>query len=169
MVQSITDSNKSWWRQWLVVPIINQLKAGTSPTCISWTIALGMVLGVFPILGSTTLVCILVAWFFRLNQAVMHVFKWLVYPLHLALILVFIRMGERLLGAPPIPFSIQQLIVKFKDDPLQFASDFGMTALHGVIAWLLIAPFAVILIKVSVMPIVDKLARSLRARKERIA
>jgi uncharacterized protein (DUF2062 family) len=166
MAQTETCAEKSWWRQWLVVPIINQLKAGTTPECISWAIALGMVLGVFPVLGSTTLVCFLAAWFFRLNQAVIQVFQWLVYPLHLALILVFIRMGERLFGAPSMPLSIQQLIVKFKDDPFQFASDFGMSALYGVIAWLLIAPFAVILIKVSVMPLVKKLAESLRTRKE---
>ncbi|MEX1048232.1 MAG: hypothetical protein WED15_01800 [Akkermansiaceae bacterium] len=124
-----------------------------------------MVLGVFPIMGSTTLVCLLAGWLLRLNQPVLHVFKTLVYPLHLALILVFIRLGERLYGVPLISFSIPQLIVRFREDPLQFARDFGMAAWHGVSAWLLIAPVAALLIKLAVMPMLTRLAGSL-ARRE---
>ena len=107
-----------------------QLRQGMSTERVSWTISLGIVFGVFPIMGSTSLVCILVAWAFRLNQALLHVFKAAVYPLHLALILVFIRLGERLYGVPLIKFSIPELLGKFKDDPLQFARDFW----HGGVA-----------------------------------
>ncbi len=157
---------KSWWRRWLVAPVVKQLTLGTTPEKIAWTISLGVVLGVFPIMGSTTLVCLLVGWLLRLNQPVLHVFKTLVYPLHLALILVFIRLGERLYGVPLISFSIPQLLARFKTDPLQFARDFGMAAWHGVSAWLLIAPFAAILIKVAVLPVLRQLAASLQRRKE---
>lgn len=156
----------SWWRRWLVAPVVKQLTLGTTPERIAWTIALGVVLGVFPIMGSTTLVCLLAGWLLRLNQPVLHVFKTLVYPLHLALILVFIRLGERLYGVPLISFSIPQLLARFKADPLQFARDFGMAAWHGVSAWLLIAPVAAILIKVAVLPVVRQLAESLQRRKE---
>ena len=61
--------------------------------------------------------------------------------MHLALILVFIRIGETMNGAAHIPFSITQLLTKFNDDPLQFAKDFGMTALYGIEAWALITPW----------------------------
>ena len=129
---------------------------------VSWTISLGFVLGVFPIMGSTSLVCLAAGWMLRLNQALLHVFKSRVYPLPLALILVFIRLGERLYGAPLIAFSIPQLLGKFKADPLQFARDFGMAAWHGVSAWLLIAPVAAVLIKWAVTPLVRKMAGSLK-------
>ena len=155
-----------WWRRWLVTPVVTQLKVGNSPEKISWTIALGVVLGVFPIMGSTTLVCLLVGWILRLNQPVLHVFKTVVYPLHLALILVFIRLGERLHGVPLISFSIPELVGKFRDDPLQFARDFGIAAWHGVSAWFLIAPFAALLIKVSILPVLRKVAVSLQRREE---
>jgi uncharacterized protein (DUF2062 family) len=157
---------ESWWRRWFVKPVMKQLTAGMSPNRISWTISLGIVLGVFPILGSPTLICLFVGWMFGLNQPLLQVFKELVYPLHLALILVFIRLGERLYGVPLTLFSISQLMAKFKDDPAKFMSDFGMTALHGVSAWLLMAPFVAIIIKISVMPIVQRLSRSRIARKE---
>lgn len=165
MGEAIPEARKSWWRRWLLNPVIEQLTVGISPERIAWTIALGVVLGVFPIMGSTTLVCLLAGWLLRLNQPVLHVFKTLVYPLHLALILVFIRLGERLYGVPLISFSIPQLIVRFREDPLQFARDFGMAAWHGVSAWLLIAPVAALLIKLAVMPMLTRLAGSL-ARRE---
>lgn len=138
--------------------MLAQLTYDTSPDKIGWTIALGMVVSVFPIMGTTTLVCLLIGWLFQLNQPVLHVFRAVVYPLHLALILIFIRLGEHLYEAPLISFSIPQLIGKFKDSPLQFARDFGMAAWHGVSAWLLIAPVAAVLIKMAVMPALRKLA-----------
>jgi uncharacterized protein (DUF2062 family) len=162
----IEAPKQSWWRRRLVAPVVAQLMVGISPERIAWAISLGIVLGVFPIMGTTTLVCLVAGWLLRLNQPVLHVFSNLVYPLHLVLILVFIRLGERLYGAPRMSFSIPQLLGKFKDDPLQFGREFGMTAWHGVSAWLLVAPVAAILIKLAVVPVLRQLEVSLKRRKE---
>jgi hypothetical protein len=152
------------WRRWLVTPVLNQLTGGIAPTKIAWTISLGVVLGIFPILGTPSAFCFLVGWLFRLNQPVLHVFRMLVYPLHLVLILVFIRMGERLYGVPLISFSIPQMVVKFQQNPMKFFSDFGMAAWHGVSAWLLIAPIVAILIKLLATPLLTRLAARLEKR-----
>lgn len=162
----MAKGTESWWHRWLVAPVMAQLRQGIPVNRVSWTIALGLVLGVFPIMGSTTLVCLLVGWALGLNQALLHVAKAVVYPLHLALILVFIRLGERLYGVPLISFSIPELMGKFKADPLQFARDFGMAAWHGVSAWLLIAPFAAILLKLAATPLLQRLADSLEKQTE---
>lgn len=159
-------SKEVWWRRWLVAPVVAQLKVGISPERIAWAISLGVVLGVFPIMGTTTLVCLVAGWLLRLNQPVLHVFSNLVYPLHLLLILVFIRLGERLYGAPRMSFSLPQLLGRFQEDPLQFARDFGMSAWYGVSAWLLVAPVAALLIKLAVLPILRQLTVSLKRRKE---
>jgi hypothetical protein len=148
----------------LVIPVFNQLTGGITPTKIAWTIALGVVLGIFPILGTPSAFCLLVGWLFRLNQPVLHVFRMLVYPFHLALILVFIHIGERLYGVPLIPFSISQMIAKFEQSPMKFFSDFGMAAWHGVSAWLLIAPIVAILIKLLATPLLTRLAAKLKTR-----
>jgi uncharacterized protein (DUF2062 family) len=164
--QSVPAARASWWRRWLLAPVLAQLTRGISPERLAWTISLGMVLGVFPIMGTTTLVSFVAGWALRLNQPVLHVFKTLVYPLHLALILVFIHLGERLFGVAPLSFSIPQLLSRFNADPLQFARDFGLAALHGVVAWLLIAPFAVLLIKMLVLPVLRGLRDSMRKTTE---
>lgn len=155
----IPAAKESRWYRCVVGPVLSQLISGSSPERIAWTISLGVVLGVFPIMGTTTALCLLVGWMLKLNQPVLHVFKALVYPLHLALILVFIRLGERLYRVPLISFSIPELITKFKEDPIQFGRDFGLAAWHGASAWLLIAPVAMILIKMAVMPMLHKILK----------
>jgi uncharacterized protein (DUF2062 family) len=164
--QLIPNERESWWRRWLVAPVVAQLTGGASLDRVAWTIALGMVVGIFPIMGTTTLVCLIVGWPLRLNQPVLHVFRVVVYPLHLALILVFIRMGERLYGVPLISLSIPELVAKFKEAPMNFVREFGMAACHGVSAWLLIAPLAAWLIKLAAMPILRRLSASLEKRSE---
>lgn len=154
------------WRRWFVTPVLKQLTKGISPEKIAWSISLGLVLGVFPIMGTTTLVCLVVGWLFQLNQPVLQLFNTAMYPLHLALILVFIRFGQELFGVPLLSFSIPELVAKFNASPLQFARDFGMAAFHGVCAWLLVAPFAAILIKLLVQPMIQKLAKSISKRGE---
>lgn len=138
-------------------PIVNQLKRGISPEKLSWTIALGVTLGIFPIMGSTSLVCFIAGYFLKLNQAILHLFKTLTYPLHLALILVFIRLGQHLNGVPPIKFSIPQMLARFKDDPAQFGRDFGMAALHGIEAWAIAAILLIPLIRLISLPLLRKL------------
>lgn len=160
------EAHPTWWRRWVVNPVVKQLTVGQAPEKIGWTIALGVVLGIFPIMGSTTLISWLVGWIFGLNQPIMQIFRTLVYPLHLALILVFIRMGERLFGVPLISLSIPELLTRFKEDPVRFAGDFGMAAFHGVTAWVLVAPFLILLIKYSITPLLKRVAQTITRRGE---
>lgn len=155
-----------WWRRWFVAPVMSQLTQGISPDRIAWSISLGIVIGVFPILGSTTLVCLLAAWALRLNHVAMQVFKEAIYPVHLLMIPIFIRMGERLAGVPLMSFSITELMKRFYADPMLFLKDFGMAAWHGVSAWLLFAPVAAVVLKWAIAPMIRSLAASLKKRKE---
>lgn len=139
----MTLNPDSRFYRWVIRPIANQLKQGTSPEKISWSISLGITLGIFPIMGSTTIVCLIIGHICRLNQPILHLFKTFTYPLQLILILVYIRLGQILNGAPLIKFSIPQLLTRFKDDPAQFASDFGMAALYGIEAWAISAAFLI--------------------------
>ncbi len=164
---SIAESPRkpSRFKRWIVHPILKQLKQGTSPEKLSWSISLGTTLGIFPIMGSTSLVCLAVAHLLKLNQPVVHLFKTLTYPFHLAMILVFIHLGQKLNGVPPLPFSITEMLSQFKDSPTQFARDFGMAALYAVEAWAISAVILIPLIRYASLPILKKLVH----RKESIA
>lgn len=149
---------RSRWRRWLLDPVMAVLKQGMSAERVAWTIALGIVVAVFPVIGATTMLCVAVAGVFRLNQALMQAFNWLLYPVHIALVLVFIRFGEWMFNAPPLKLSISEMMARFEAGPMKFISDFGMAAVHAACAWLIIAPFAVLLIKLLVTPVVRSMA-----------
>lgn len=153
----MTQAPQSRLRRWIVNPILDQLKRGITPEKLSWTIALGVTLGIFPIMGSTSLVCFIAGYFLKLNQGILHLFKSLTYPVHLALILVFIHLGQHLNGVPPIRFSIPQLLTRFKENPAQFGRDFGMAALYGIEAWAIAAIILIPILYFTSLPILRKL------------
>jgi len=157
-VNTKQSNSQSRLRRWIIQPIVKQLTQGTSPEKLAWSISLGLTLGIFPIMGSTTLVCLLIGYLLKLNQPILHLFKTFVYPLHLALILVFIRIGQHINGIPPIPFSIPQLLTRFQDDPLQFAKDFGLAALHGIEAWALASVLLIPITYYISLPLLKKLS-----------
>jgi hypothetical protein len=125
----------------VVAPIVQQLKQGITPQKIALTLALGGVLGIFPILGATTLLCAIAGVWLRLNQPIIQLVNYLVYPLQIALLIPFYRAGERLFGAEPVPIvDVAGLIARFGAGPWQFILDYGLVGLYGIAVWCLAAP-----------------------------
>jgi hypothetical protein len=58
--------------------------------------------------------------------------------------------------AAQVTFSIPELLRKFHDAPGKFLREFGMTGVHGIIAWLLIAPILSALIYFRVAAAAEK-------------
>lgn len=153
---------KSRIQRWVIQPIAKQLKQGTSPKKLAWTISLGITLGIFPIMGSTSVVCLVAGYLLKLNQAILHLFKSLTYPIHLAMILIYIRIGQQMNGVPVLKLSIPQLIGQFKDDPMKFGKDFGMAAVYGIEAWAMSAIVMIPLIYIISLPLLNKLSSKFR-------
>jgi uncharacterized protein (DUF2062 family) len=93
--------------------ILAQLHQGVTPERVALTLVLGAALAVFPILGATTLLCAGAALCLRLNQPAIQLVNYFCYPLQLALLVPFYRLGERL-GAPHLSLSIPQLVERFR-------------------------------------------------------
>jgi len=146
------------WQRRVVDVLLGQLRQGITPQKIALTIAIGITVGLFPVLGSTTLLCFLAGLLLKLNQPIIQLVNYLVYPLQFAGIYFFIRIGEWLTRTPPVPFSIPGLLQQFRAAPLHFFQQFGMTALRGVLAWTLIAPPAAALLYFIFLPILKRLA-----------
>ena len=150
---------KSFWRWRVLDVIVGQLKQGIKPQKISLTLALGVTLGIFPILGATTLLCFVVGLCLKLNQPIIQMVNYLMYALQLVMILFFVRAGEFVMHATPVSFSIPELFRKFHESPREFFREFGMTGVHGIVGWLLIAPFVAALLYFILLPLMKKLAR----------
>ncbi len=78
-----------WLRRKIVNPILDLLRQGITPEKIALSIALGLTLGVAPVLGSTSILCLLAAFVLGLNLPAIQLVNYLVYPLQLALLAPF--------------------------------------------------------------------------------
>ncbi len=150
---SVTKMNKT---------IVTQLRQGVTPKEIALTIALGLVLGVFPILGATTLLCGIAAARLRLNQPVIQLVNYVAYPLQLAAIIPFYRAGESLFGQPHLPLSIPMLIERFRTDIGTFIGDFWLLAVQGIVVWCLVAPLVAFATYHALQPALRALVRRAR-------
>ena len=81
-------------RRWLWEPLLTQLRQGLSPERLAWTVAVGLALGVYPVLGVTTFLCLGAAHAARLNQPVIHLVNQAAYPLQLLLLVPFMKVGR---------------------------------------------------------------------------
>lgn len=76
------------------------LRQGVTPEKLALTFTIGLVLGTFPAIGLTTLLCTLAALFLRLNMPAMQLINYLVYPLQLILMIPFAELGASFLDLP---------------------------------------------------------------------
>ena len=154
----------SFWKRWVIRPIAQQLTQGTSPHKIAQALAFGLTLGIFPIIGSTTLLALLVGIPMKLNQPVLQAFKALAYPLQWMSVLGFYRLGEMLYGAPHVSLSIPKMMERFFAEPGPFFRDYGMTAVYGITVWCLMAPALLLALYAITRPLIQSLAAQLARR-----
>ena len=146
-----------------VAVIVRQFRQGVTPEQVALTIALGLIIGVFPILGATTILCGIAATVLRLNQPIIQLVNYVAYPAQLVTLIPFYRAGESLFNRPHLPLSIPMLMERFRDDAGKFFSDFGIVAVYGIVVWCLIAPIVAAAIYYVTRPSLRVLARRSRA------
>jgi uncharacterized protein (DUF2062 family) len=127
-------------RRKLIDPLKAQLTQGVTPSRLALALSLGIVLGLVPILGITTLLCGVVAAVLRLNQPAMQVANYAAYPVQLALFVPFFHAGARLFGLPPMEFTVKQLRAELHDDRWGTLAHYAGANVRAVMAWAVIAP-----------------------------
>jgi uncharacterized protein (DUF2062 family) len=136
------------------------LQEGMSLRRISLCIALGVALGIFPVLGATTLLCTLAAFVFRLNFPAIQVVNYLVYPLQFILLAPFYGAGCWLFRGRSLPLFEENIIDVLKNDFWGSMVNLWDLTLYAVFAWLIISPFLVLLLYGLLKPVIRSLISS---------
>ena len=150
---------RGFLRRRLADPLLLLLKQGLAPETLALSLALGVTLGLFPVLGATTALCAAAGVALRLSHPALQLANYAVAPLQVPLILAFVRLGERFAGAAPMPFSVERLLLFFREDPLAFLARFGGTGLHAILGWLAVAPLLGGALYVGLVPLLRFTAR----------
>jgi len=135
-----------WFARRVKDPVLAELRQGLSAEALSAAIVTSLAIAINPVIGSTTILCLLAGRVFRLNHVVMQTVNHLTYPLQILLIVPFVRLGEKLTGAEPLPLGVGQLIAEFQKSFGGFVAKFGMAYVHGLLGWLLVVPVSAVLL-----------------------
>ena len=152
---------EGFFRRRMVRPIVELLRQGVTPEKLALSLALGVALGVFPVLGTTTALCAIAALVLRLNLPAIQIVNYFVYPAQLGLLIPFFRLGEKLFGAPHLPLSISQIVGMFRASYWHATRTLWTTTWHAAAAWSLVAPLIVTL---GYAVLVMVLKRAMRSR-----
>ena len=156
---------KGFFRKRVIDPLIVLLKQGLSPEKLALTVGFGIMIGIFPMLGSTTFLCILIGFLVSLNQPALQVVNHCMYPLQILLLLPFLQLGNRLFQVPPIPLSLTQIMNMLQADVWGTVRAFWTTTLRGIVIWCLAAPIVISTVYFALTPIFRKLSRMYAAKQ----
>lgn len=117
-------------------PISQILKQGITPHKVSMSLSFGFIFGISPIVGSSTLLCAIAAFMFRLNMVVIQLVNYAAYPLQVLLILPYITLGGFITGVKPFDYTIEQIMQKVADDYWQAAVELWELAALALVGWL---------------------------------
>jgi uncharacterized protein (DUF2062 family) len=146
MSASSSPRRRKFWHRWLIDPIHRQLTQGVSPEKIALTLAVGSALALFPILGTTTLLCLTAGIVLSLNQPILQAINALCGFIWIPLLVAFVRLGDILTRHSSAGVDIRGMFSLFRQHPGEFFERFGVTALHGIIGWGVAAPIWVPLV-----------------------
>lgn len=123
--------------------VLAQLLEGTAPERLALACALGLWIGLIPVLGVSTVLCAALAAGFRLNQAVIQAVNFVAYPLQLALLFPFFALGARVFGGPRMDLAPVEFLRQAGTHPLALAGRFWLAGVHALAVWAALGALAV--------------------------
>ena len=145
----------------VVTPLLDLLRVGATPRRLAWSLAVGLIIGINPLLGSTTLAALLAAAIFRLNLVASQIANHIVYPLQLALFFVFIRLGDRLFHTGRLPMRRKEIFESVRHHPWDTTRALWSWEWHALVVWFLAAAILTPILVFTLTPMLEGLAKSI--------
>lgn len=140
---------RSWMKRKVLLPLRKALKNGISHKRLATSLALGVIIGLIPFYGLTTILVGVVAYALRLDFVIMQAIHYVVHPIQLILLIPFLKIGNTVLAKNDIDFTIKEYITLFKTDFWMALSEFWKLNLYAVIIWIIISiPLFILLYRV---------------------
>ena len=126
----------------IVAPLLALLRQGVAPDRLALSLALGIAIGLVPVLGVSTALCALVALALRLNMPAIQLVNYLLTPLQLLLIIPFLRFGEWLTQSPRFPITLEAGLTLLSQGVVHAVTVLATAIVHATVGWLVLAPLA---------------------------
>ena len=159
---SAPPAHHNWIYRHGVLPILALLRMGATPRSLAWSIAAGVLIGINPVVGSTTLICLAVSFRFRLNVIATQIANHAMFPLELALVVPFIRLGSRVFHTAAMPLAPRVFLQAARTAPLTLTRDLWMWLWHAFVLWAAIALVAAPLLALAITALLERVQARIR-------
>lgn len=161
MTTPAEPARPSFWQRRVRDPIVVLFTQGITPDKVALTLAVGTACSLFPFLGFTSLFNLGVGLWLRLNQPILQTLNQLLGPVHLVMIVAYVRLGEWLWRMQDDRFTVAELLRVFREASFgEFLHRFGWAGVHAFTAWALTAPLLIVALYYGLRPALRRLARS---------
>jgi len=163
-VTSVAPS-RSFWSRRVHDPILALFTQGITPDKVALTFAVGTACSLFPFLGFTSALNLAVGLRFGMNQPILQTLNMVLGPLHLVMIVAYVRLGEWLWRAHDDRFTLDEMLRVFREASLgDFLHRFGWAGIHAFTAWALTTPLLIAGLYYALRPALRRLASKTPAR-----
>lgn len=129
----------------ILIPFRLIPKDGLTAHDLALSVTIGVVSGLFPVFGATTLLSILLTFLFRQNLIVVQSVQWLLGLIQVILIIPFMQIGAFLLSQPEIVINTEQINIAFEPGILAGIRTLGIYHLYAILSWsVLILPSGIV-------------------------
>lgn len=164
--RGVLSALKTFFQTKLVHPLIGFLRQGVTPPKLALSLSLGISIGLFPVLGATTLLCGIIAYTLKLNQPAIQLVNYFIYPLQLILFIPFFKLGGWLFNEP-FNYSLGEIYDMMSSDFWAAFHLLWMSNARAVLVWILLAPVLTFVVYYSTLPVLQKFNINLEKKDER--
>jgi uncharacterized protein (DUF2062 family) len=122
----------------ILIPFRLVPKDGLTSETLAFSITIGIVSGVFPVIGATTLVSILLTLLFRQNMFIVQSVQWILALVQIFLIIPFMHFGAYLLSQDA-HITLAQITQAFHYGIISGIRTIGIFYLYAILTWLIMA------------------------------
>ena len=115
--------------------IVEQIKKGVTPEKLSQSVITGIIVGINPYLGSTTVLSAVVATKLKLNHVVTQTVNYLVYPLQILMLPVYIKTVGLIFDVGDTPIRPDLIYKEFMEAPSVFVMKYGLIGFYAFFVW----------------------------------
>jgi uncharacterized protein (DUF2062 family) len=145
-----------------VLPILALLRMGATPRRLAWSIAAGLLIGINPVVGTTTVLCLAAAFLFRLNLVASQIANHAMFPVELALVIPFIRLGSRVFHTKAMPLEPRVFLHAARTEPLEVMRQAWLWEWHALVLWAAVSVVAAPLIALALTPVLRRLLQRIQ-------
>jgi uncharacterized protein (DUF2062 family) len=128
-----------YFKNRILIPFRLVSKKGLTAESLAFSITIGIIAGLFPVIGATTLISVLMTLLFRQNILVVQSVQWILGLLQVMLIIPFMKLGAVILNQQAVHINMHQINLAFQTGFFSGIRTVGIFQLYAILTWIILA------------------------------